>query len=197
MIRTFIAIEIPEQVITQIARAQSELRPLPGSRIAWVKPLGVHLTLKFLGDVPESDIERISSIVGNAAAKTPPFELKTGSPGGFPNIRKPRILWWGIEESEPLAEAQMSIDRGLGEIGFPVEKKSFHPHLTIGRVKHLDRDSDIPARFGSFEFKTVTWQVREIRVMSSILKPAGAEYSVLAGVNLQQHRDLLFPGGTK
>ena len=94
-------------------------------------------------------------------------------------MRKPRVLWLGVDGGDELFRLQKAIDRNLSKLGFPREKKRFHPHLTVGRVKLLAPRSELPERFGSFVFNAIEWKAEEVRVLKSELRSSGAVYSVL------------------
>src|SRR5215208_2028699 len=134
-IRTFVCIEVPETVKQRIASLQQELRTSP-AQISWVKPSNIHLTLKFLGDVPASRVEAIHLAVKRAATSIQGFEIEVGGAGCFPAPRNPRVLWVGLTDlPESLKQLHGSLEAELLREGFPRESKRFSPHLTIGRVR--------------------------------------------------------------
>ncbi len=178
--RTFIALEVPEDVKRTILEIQDQLRRIPGARVSWVRSEGVHLTLKFLGDVDLSLMPSIEEVVKDCASKVTSFKLTTGEAGGFPNLRRPRVLWIGIDSPSQLLKLQQDIEHGLADLGFPAEGKRFHPHLTVGRVKSINRDCPLPDKLTKIEFPQNVWQINDVRIMSSILKPEGAKYKVIA-----------------
>ncbi len=184
MIRTFIAIDVPTEVKDHIARVQNELRNVSGAKASWSRLEGIHLTLKFLGDVEKERLSEINEAVQDAASGIRRFELTTAIPGGFPNLARPRVLWWGLKGSKPLMILHKQIDQNLAQIGFPAERKKFHAHLTVGRVKYIDRNSDLIERFEDCEWDPISWTVEHVNVMSSQLKPSGAVYRVMASIPL-------------
>lgn len=183
-IRTFIAIDVPRSVKDEIKLVQQSLKNIPGSRVTWTKPAGIHLTLKFLGDVDKDRISDLIDAVSQGIAGSEELSLRTTESGGFPNLGKPRVLWVGVDGGKELISAQSGIDRCLAKLGFPREKKRFHPHLTVGRVKSLDRSSELPGKYRELEFPPFEWTAGEVLVMSSLLRPSGAEYSVLAACQI-------------
>ncbi len=183
-VRTFIALEVPEDVKRAIRDVQERLKRIAGARVSWVRSEGVHLTLKFLGDVESSSMPLVEEVVIESAAGIGSFDLSVGRTGGFPNLKKPRVLWVGIDRPAPLMQLQQDIERGMAGLGFPKEGKRFHPHLTVGRVKAIERSSPLADTFAASEFPRCNWRVDEVRVMSSILKPGGAEYDVIANIRL-------------
>lgn len=185
-IRTFIALDVPVEVKEHISKVQHDLRRMGGARISWTRPAGIHLTLKFLGDVERDRLDEVTKAVRDSAALVNPFKIITTKTGGFPNLRRPRVLWWGLSSDESLMTLQDSVDRNLGLEGFKTDEKRFHPHLTIGRVKYVDRRSEVIDEFSSLDMPLFTWEVRDVRVMSSVLNPQGAEYGVTSTVTLHE-----------
>lgn len=180
MIRTFIAIDVPDEVKSEMMRMQEALRKLPGNRISWTRPQGIHLTLKFLGDIPENEIDDIANVLESALLDQNRFEIQTTLTGGFPNLKRPRVLWLGVDGGDELINIHRRVDKGLYKLGFDKEKKRFNPHLTIGRAKELNPRSDLPSKLQGYNLEPRTWEVEHVRVMASQLKPTGAVYTVLA-----------------
>jgi 2'-5' RNA ligase len=188
-IRCFIAFEIPQEVREKIAATQLFLKKF-NEPVRWVKPEGVHLTIKFLGDVEESRITEISDKLQHIADQTRAFSVKTDGLGAFPNLKRPRVLWVGLlptlqEHGLHLAELFQRINNDLAEVGFKNEQKKFKPHLTIARVK-----APLSRRFGE-EFAKLSFEgdeidFGEIVLMQSTLKPTGAVYTPLYKVILNQ-----------
>ncbi len=189
-VRTFLAIALPPDIRDLIKDIQEKLKPgLKGIR--WVRPEGMHLTLKFFGDVVQGDIVRISDVVIRRVVNNTPMELSIGSPGGFPSLKKPRVLWIGIGgDTQRLAVLQETIENDLEKCGFPREKRSFTPHLTLGRA--VSRNGVIPGGedvFGkTVKSDTCRFNVRELILFESELKPGGAVYKKLAGFPLGRYR---------
>src|SRR3989338_5342197 len=133
--RTFIAIELSEEIRNTLAQIQSHLK-YASADVKWVEKDNIHLTLKFLGEVDEERCEKIKSILDEIASQTKQFEISLKDLGAFPKIDYPRVVWVGLDkgitESKELAER---IDAALSEIGFQKETRPFAAHLTIGRVR--------------------------------------------------------------
>ena len=142
-IRTFIAVELSGTVI---ARAQAAIKLLTtsGAEVSWVARPQMHLTLKFLGNVPEVETPDVCRVVAEAAAGIEPFEVVFKGLGAFPRVSEPRTIWLGIDQGqEELTELHAAIEGALQkEMGFGKEHRKFHPHLTLGRLR---KESD-PAR---------------------------------------------------
>jgi len=188
-IRAFIAIELPSQIKAALAQLQGNLRTSKGASVKWVDPEGVHLTLKFLGNVDESEVPAITKALSEAVKGVAPFSLQLGDPGAFPNTHAPRVVWVGVEgDIEPLSTLHNNVDNVLAPLGFPAEKRAFSPHLTLGRV----RDETLPAerrRLGEnvAALKTgakASFKVESLSLMRSKLTREGAVYSRLASFAL-------------
>ena len=135
-IRTFIAVELGPNVIKRAGDLIDKLR-VADATVNWVRPQQMHLTLKFLGDVPDTETPDICRVVAKAAGQFEPFEIICRGAGAFPDIHRPKTLWIGIRDgAEELKRLQAAIDDALKvELGYAREPRGFHPHLTIGRVK--------------------------------------------------------------
>jgi RNA 2',3'-cyclic 3'-phosphodiesterase len=141
-IRTFIAVEMSPRVIGRADVLIDKLR-VAGADVTWVRPQQMHLTLKFLGDVPDTETPDICRVVKEIAGQFEPFEIIFRGAGAFPNAREPRTLWIGIDDGgEELKRLQAELDEALKtKLGYAKERRGFHPHLTIGRVKRMDNES--------------------------------------------------------
>ncbi len=183
-IRTFIAIDIPVRQKEQMANLQRRLREL-GGRVSWTRPEGVHLTLKFLGEVEEGQLPQVAEAVRRATRGVAPFEVNIQGTGAFPDFRRPRVLWVGIEEpSGRLKVLAQAVERELRGLGFPPEGRDFSPHLTLGRVKDPRGMEPVVRALRQEEFAGGSFAVHEVLVMRSDLKPTGAEYTALHRIAL-------------
>ncbi len=179
--RTFIAIDLDPRVKKALEEFILRLRPYGGD-VRWVNPAGMHLTLKFLGETSGEKATAVKACLAGIAHHHAPFPLKLCGTGTFPGGRQaPRVLWVGFEESPPLKALQAEVDREMEKLGFPVEQRPFHPHLTLGRVKGpsglgsllREFEKEKTAFFGEMEVKRLTF-------FQSLLQPSGAQYIVLA-----------------
>lgn len=135
-IRAFIAIELPDSVKAAISRIQADVRRDEHASVKWVNPDGVHLTLKFLGNIDPELIPDIGRAMSQAAAGLGPVRLELSRVGAFPNLRAPRVVWVGLEgDISTLQVLYKQIEDRLAELGFPPEGRAFSPHLTLGRVR--------------------------------------------------------------
>jgi RNA 2',3'-cyclic 3'-phosphodiesterase len=137
-IRTFIAVELSPSVKARAADLIAKLE-VAAAEVNWVRPQHMHLTLKFLGDVPDTETPDICRVVSRVAAGFEPFEILCRGVGAFPSNDRPKTLWIGVAGGgEELVRLQSAIDDALKtELGYGRELRAFHPHLTIGRLKHL------------------------------------------------------------
>jgi len=176
-IRIFICIELPGTVQALFAEIQASLKEI-GADVSWVKPSNIHLTLKFLGDVPEQKVPVIWAAVEKAALAVSAMEIQVRGAGCFPTARNPRVLWVGIQPvPSPLRELQELIDVGLSTKGYTREDRPFSPHLTIGRVKSPQNLQALIRKLQALDFESKIVTVREVTVMRSDLKPTGALYT--------------------
>lgn len=183
-IRTFVCIEIPESIKERIAELQRHLRQLD-SRVSWTKPSNIHLTLKFLGDLPPSRIERVRQAAERSAISIDPFEIEVGGAGCFPSPRSPRVLWVGLVTlPDSLNWLHKRLEEELFREGFPRESKRFSPHLTLGRVRDPRNSALLAEELQARGFESEKFEAREIIVMRSELKPTGSVYTPQATIRL-------------
>jgi 2'-5' RNA ligase len=186
-LRLFVALEPPGPVRRRLAEVQSALRRATGGDdVRWVEPGNVHLTLHFLGAVPEERVAAVREAVGAAAAVASPLRVEVAGAGAFPGPRRPRVIWSGVGgEVEPLAELVASLGRRLGALGYPPEDRPFHPHLTHGRVR---QGRLLPGLGGALAgvaaLAPVPWRVEELVLFRSHLSPAGSRHEPLARIPL-------------
>lgn len=189
-VRAFIAIELDETINAALADLQGQLKAkVPQGSVRWVKPGGIHLTLKFLGNVPANRIEEIERALTQACAGFPAFSFSVGGLGCFPNPRRPRVVWVGVqEESGTLPRLQKAIEDGMEKLGFSPEGRKFHAHLTLGRTQRRASSGDV-RRLGQLVAETDIGELgqmeaRAVSLIRSDLKPTGAVYTRLAAVEL-------------
>jgi 2'-5' RNA ligase len=183
MPRIFLALNFSVAVTRRIAE-EVERRKQPlveaGFRVAWVPAANLHLTIKFLGSIREEAIEGVVGALNRVAPRHQPFEARAQGLGAFPSLHKPSVLWLGVE-SPSLPPLQCEVEGAMVELGFDKEERTFHPHITVGRVKESRGDL------------TALWQANvdcggsslpEIVVYESKTRSAGAEYIARARVPL-------------
>jgi 2'-5' RNA ligase len=177
--RAFIAIELPTTIQDILYRTCLELGGRIASRAAvrWVKPENIHLTLRFLGEIQPDLITQIGRAIDQKVIHLPVFDLELGELGSFPNSRNPRIIWVGIGgDTGPLNQLHASIEQELVRFGWEPDGRRFHPHLTIGRVKNrrVVAEANLPYRQ---KVKSLSFSVKAVSLIESVLKPEGASYT--------------------
>ena len=168
-IRCFVAVEIPTAVKHQLAKIQ-ERNQLP--ELFWVKPENIHLTIKFLGDIWQSDQPKIEKSLTEIANQYRSFMIKIGSLGAFPNFFQPKVIWAGIEKNrDTIVALAYQINKALVTIGYPIEKRPFIPHVTLARVRPPTVNMQ---KFSSHQFHEIPpVSVKQISLMQSRLFPSG------------------------
>jgi RNA 2',3'-cyclic 3'-phosphodiesterase len=184
-IRTFVALELPAEVVKQADAVQAELKRA-GLRLRWVRTQHMHLTLRFLGDIAPERSTAVVAAMQRAAADVHPLTLTVQGLGVFPGIRKPRILWIGLGgQLDAVTALRQGLDDILAESGFVRENKPFKPHLTLARIKEpVDSRFFLQAIETCGRFAPVCFQVEEMVLFRSDLRPDGAVYTPLARVGL-------------
>jgi RNA 2',3'-cyclic 3'-phosphodiesterase len=183
-VRLFIAIDLPLEVKALLRSLQATLKPNV-SGVRWADPDGTHLTLKFLGNVKYESVDEIKRGMSRAASRIHPFELQTTTLGGFPSLQRPRVIWLGITgDMNTLQTTHAAIEQEIAPLGFPTEDRPYHPHLTLGRsvkqptsaqlagIGHALTNTKVPQQVG--------FEVRDIVLMRSELRPDGAHYTPIA-----------------
>lgn len=184
--RCFIAIDLSESLKKSVNDCIRQLKPLSHD-VRWVVPSNLHLTLKFLGEVPDTSVQQLLAVLEPVAQASEPFTLSVTGTGAFPDERRPNILWAGVQAPAGLRTLYLRVEDAMADLGFPKEQRRFSPHLTIGRVKGHQGMADLMSRFRTFQntfFGSI--EVHEIAVMQSILKPSGAEYARVGTFRLRQ-----------
>jgi len=190
VLRTFVAVELPEDALAAVGSAQRALASrLPSRALRWTRPEGIHLTLKFLGDTPADAVPEIGRRLGNALSGLPGFSLSLAALGVFPSTQAPRVVWIGLSGDLPsLLEAQRRVEAAISTLGYPTERRPFSPHLTLARVADIASPSESREIGAVVEVAAPPPQVRfgvgEVCLIRSELGPGGARYSRLAAVPL-------------
>lgn len=183
-IRTFVCIEVPRAVKERIESLQQTLRR-NSAGISWAKPSNIHLTIKFLGDVPLSKIDSVRGGVERAADGVSAFDIEVSTAGCFPSARSPRVLWVGLGGiPDLLKQLHSNVESELACEGFPREPKRFAPHLTIGRVRSAQNAERTAADLMARGFEPQTFRATEVILMRSELNASGSIYTPLATIKL-------------
>jgi len=179
-VRAFIAIEFDDAIRRLLVQVQERLREA-GCKVRWARAEQMHVTLKFLGEIDPATVEAVAEAMAHAAEAAAPFEVDVAGLGAFPPRGAPRVVWAGVEDpGGHIQRLQARLERRLERLGFERERRAFHPHLTLGRVKDRhgadrlrERIEGQPARrFGR-------QRIEELVLFQSELKPAGAVYTPL------------------
>jgi 2'-5' RNA ligase len=180
--RVFIAIELPLNIRTRIAEHIERLRSTtPGVRVSWSREDNLHLTLKFLEDIPVANVEKLSAAAAIAASKVEPFEIVIEGCGAFPLRGQPRVLWIGIDDpSGKLSELNRTLEDECAHAGFAREPRAFHPHLTIARIRQPRGARQLAARHREIGFNREIVGVSETSVIRSELRSEGSKHTTVS-----------------
>ena len=188
-IRSFIAIDVNDpELVNVIVGIQEEISRTSG-RIKLVEKENLHLTLKFLGNVEEDRLERVKEVLERVISEFNAFKMRLVGIGAFPRIRRPNVVWIGVEEGrEEFVRIASELDLALNKLGFPREKRGFEPHLTIARVK--GSSGDLPSILERIsDYEVGEFWVTEVRLKKSTLTPQGPIYETLHAVKLREVED--------
>jgi len=183
VIRSFIAFDLPQSVLDELGRVRDEMKK-DVEGVKWVNPRSIHLTLQFLGNISEELVEELKAPIDQSMEGFQPLELALDRVGAFPNPRNPRVIWMGITgQTDRLALIKQRLDTLLEPLGFKPEKRSFKPHLTLGRVKKLKNPAMLRTRLEqSAVADHRSFMVTKIVLYKSQLFPDGAQYTPLYSV---------------
>ena len=184
MIRAFIAVNLAPAVGEEIAKVQVALKTAQGD-VRWTRIEGMHLTLKFLGDITQAQVAPILTALRASLSDQPSFPVQAIGLGAFPNLRRPKVLWVGLH-GQGLVGLQERVESALVTLDFPREERDFTPHLTLGRVRSLRGWEQVLAVVRKHEQSQFGESaVDHVTLYQSTLRPDGAVYSSLGTVPLQ------------
>lgn len=189
-LRCFIALELPRDIKTSLSCLLDRLKK-SDSDVKWLSDDNIHLTLKFLGNTNDSLIEPLKGYLCKKISFYDQFYITIAGTGYFPDKRRPRVFWAGIEESPPLMRLQRDVEEVTAGLGFTADKKEFSPHLTLGRVRSQRRVAEalnILDEFGTYNFGDA--EINSIVLIKSELKPGGAEHTCLAEIPFNRRTDV-------
>ncbi len=176
--RVFVALDVPEPVRASLAELSERLKKVcPNAR--WVRLEGIHITLKFIGEVPPEKLEQIRQALGELPSFNP-ITVRFAGVGFFPDARSPRVFWAGVQADPTLAELAAAMEMKLEPLGIAPEKRAFHPHLTLARFESPQGAQalmEAVEALGTPELGEETF--REFHLYQSVLKRSGAEYTRL------------------
>lgn len=183
--RLFVALSLPKKDRERIHRTARKLRETD-MPVRWVDPVGLHITLKFLGEVRRERLEEVERTMNRVASTTKAFSTRFGGFGAFPSVRQPRVIWLGVGANPELRCLKQDLEWSLGDLGFEAETRAFHPHVTLGRAD--DRDGAGAFRglddvMADLECEGEV-KVNTLDLMRSQLSPQGSTYTVLFSARL-------------
>lgn len=178
--RSFIAIEVPEEIRTAVHNLRQAIPP-DCAKVRWVREQAIHLTLVFLGELFDDQLAEAKSVLARIAKEHHPFAMALTGSGTFPDERRPRVLWAGVsaEARAPITNLAYDLLDNLSFLKLE-EKKRFTPHITFGRIKSVTDLTLFQRSVHAISLSTSSFPVKEITLFKSELKPGGAEYTALA-----------------
>ncbi len=177
-IRAFIALDVPAGLKAALGSVQGAFRN-SRDRVSWTRAAGMHITLKFLGETDEALIPAVGQCMRRACGAAEPFALQLTGIGVFPDVRRPRVLWVGVGEgAAALSALGLALDAQLAELGFSQEKRPYHGHVTLGRIKSLGDRQRFAARVTEHRALELGHMPADaLHLIESRLHPAGAQYT--------------------
>jgi RNA 2',3'-cyclic 3'-phosphodiesterase len=182
MWRVFVAIELPHKVRARLAEHIQTLRDsVLDARASWSREDNLHLTLKFLGDIPVASVEQLSVAASIVTTRVEPFEIVVEGCGAFPLRGQPRVLWIGIDDpSGKLSEFSRALEDECANAGFARDSRTFHPHLTIARLRQPHGSRQLAARHKEVGFNREAISISELALIRSELRSEGARHTVIS-----------------
>ncbi len=173
--RAFVAIDLPESLRAALRRTQASFRPVSADA-RWTQPEGIHLTLKFLGEISDAKVKEVSEALKNLG-RFEAFAIGLKGFGFFPDARRPKVFWTGVEAPPSLGKLAEHVEEAMRKIGFAREPRAFRPHLTLARFRVPQPQPALQARLAQqAEQELGNFQVSEFFLFESKLSPQGAEY---------------------
>jgi RNA 2',3'-cyclic 3'-phosphodiesterase len=186
--RVFLAIHLPAQIRSRAAAQSERLRELvPDASASWTREDNMHLTIKFIGEVPADAIEKLSSAASNTVNGISSFDIVVGGAGSFPKKGPPKVIWIGIDDpSGNLHELHKRLDEECAIRGFQKERRAFQPHLTIARLRKPHSARTLASAHEEMGFEPVNVNVSELLLIRSELSSKGSKYTVLSSHSLKR-----------
>lgn len=188
-IRSFIAIDLNPEIQRKLGEVIHQLKPASANVVRWVPENNIHITLKFLGDTSPANVEILKKILTVEANQVQPFDLKIEGVGAFPSIRRPRVIWVGIETPPVLFALQRAIDVETQRLGYTPEDRPFSPHLTLGRLAHNASPEEIRQVGDLLAASKIpisaSVHVKTVVLFRSDLQPGGAVYTPIHVASLK------------
>ena len=181
-IRSFVALPIPGDIRAHLGRLHRSVPPSAG-KITWVKPEAIHLTCVFLGDIEEHQVDPITAALEAAVSGRESFVTSLDGVGAFPDFRKPRVVWVGYDDgAREVVELKDVIDEALQTLGFDPDRRRFHPHVTLGRVKKPGNPKDLEHAAAEWVLPFENWITKNVIFFQSELTKHGPIYTPLARI---------------
>jgi 2'-5' RNA ligase len=184
-VRLFVALDLSESIRSKLKGYLAQMQPVLGTRsIKWVAPENVHLTMKFLGETNPSRLQEVKDALKDVTSTTPAFSIEVGQFDCFPNRRRPRVLWVGVQEAgSALTKLHADLNNAYRRLNYEPDDRAFHPHLTIGRVhRKISRREveELSRKLNQIQVPDLGRQeVHEIVLYKSDLRPEGPIYTAL------------------
>jgi 2'-5' RNA ligase len=180
--RVFCAVELPDSVRQKISQHIARLKEaVPDAHAGWSRANNIHLTLKFLGDIPQASVPNLSAAASRAVVRIAPFTIRLEQTGVFPPHGSPRVLWIGVNDCEgKLGELHKRLETECEKDGFSRESRAFHPHLTIARLRKPQDARTLASAHKEMEFEPEEIVVSELLVIRSELSSAGSRYTTIS-----------------
>lgn len=190
LLRAFIAVEIPLEIRKSVCKVIAPLQEEVGNAVRWVPMENMHLTLKFLGDVSPVNVELLSQMLRAEVDLFHCFDLHLSGLGAFPNIKRPRVIYVGIQAPPTLDSLQRGIESSARRLGYESEERGFSPHLTVGRIKQNVTGAEQQTIRHALEETRIdslgTARVDSVHLYKSDLKPTGSVYTRLSSAQLKK-----------
>ena len=184
MIRAFIALDIADNLRTEIAQVITGLRAQTGRSVRWVDPKNIHLTLKFLGDTPPANVKFLSQMLRSIADTQSAFEMQLADLGVFPNPNRPRVIHLEVHQIPALRALQLAVELAAAKLNYPAETRPFSPHFTLGRVRQPLSAADLQQLRSALQSLKLPnlpkVRIEELVLFQSDLTPQGPIYSRLS-----------------
>jgi 2'-5' RNA ligase len=187
-IRAFIAISLPNPIQQKLDEVTRLFKNEKTGAVRWVSANNIHLTLKFLGEVDGAKVEAISQVIQAESQHIHPFELSASGVGAFPNLRRPRVIWVGVQAPQALIDLANAIDQGTQRLGFQGEERAFSPHLTLGRLSQnasLQEMQSVAQALSAARISNLgSFTVTQVTLFRSDLQSSGAVHTPLFTASL-------------
>lgn len=181
--RVFCAVELPAEVLQRVTQHIARLKEAaPDAQASWGRANSIHLTLKFLGDIPQASVHNLSEAASQAVAGLEPFTIRLEQTGVFPSHGSPRVLWIGVNDFEgKLRKLQMRLEDQAERLGFQKEARTFHPHITLARLRKPHQHArSLASVHKATQFEPAEVAVAELLVIRSELSSEGSRYSTIS-----------------